>query len=302
MFNDLNDIRLFTAVAQAGAVTKGAALLGTPAATVSRRLTALELEIGARLIERSARHFKLTELGQKYFAASIRIVEDINNARANVTELAGEMRGPIRISATAEFSSYFLAEPIARFSMSYPDISISMDLSPRLVNLIDESFDLAVRIGELVDSRLVARKLVTLGASLYASHEYANLWPMPQTIDALAEARLVTVTGGGAPSMTTPSLTMHRVSRPSVQRTISVRSPIQVNSVALLTQLVIAGAGIGRLPDILAAEPLANGKLVRVLPDWQAPLMDAHLLYPSRTLLPRRVRILIEHLLASVTQ
>ena len=297
MFNDLNDIRLFTAVAQAGAVTKGAALLGTPAATVSRRLTALELEIGARLIERSARHFKLTELGQKYFAAAVRIVEDINNARANVTELAGEMRGPIRISATAEFSSFFLAEPIARFSMSYPDISISMDLSPRLVNLIDEGFDLAVRIGELVDSRLVARKLVTLSASLYASREYAQLWPMPQNIDALSEARLVTVT-----STSEPSLSMQRVARPSVQRTIRVRSAIQVNSVALLTQLVVAGAGIGRLPDILAAEPLASGKLVRVLPDWQAPLMDAHLLYPSRTLLPRRVRILIEHLLASVPQ
>ena len=299
MFNDLNDIRLFTAVAQAGAVTKGAALLGTPAATVSRRLTALELEVGARLIERSARHFKLTELGQKYFAAAVRIVEDINNARTDVAELAGEMRGPIRISATAEFSSFFLAEPIARFSMNNPDISISMDLSPRLVNLIDEGFDLAVRIGDLADSRLVARKLVTLGASLYASREYARVWPMPLTIDALSQARVVTVSNG-APSLSTSSLTMHRVARPSVQRSISVRSPIQVNSVALLTQLVIAGAGIGRLPDILAAEPLASGKLVRVLPEWQAPLMDAHLLYPSRTLLPRRVRIFIEHLLASV--
>jgi DNA-binding transcriptional LysR family regulator len=297
MFKDLNDIRLFAAVAKAGSVTQGAAQLGTPVATVSRRLSALEQEVGARLIERSARHFKLTELGQIYVAAAARIVEDINNAGSDVAELAGEMRGPIRISATAEFSSFFLAEPIAQFSKTYPDISISMDLSPRLVNLIDEGFDLAIRIGELNDSRLIARKLITLGRSLYASREYMHFGNIPQSIDALSEARLVTVTNGGETTMT-----MQRVARPSVQRTISIRSSIHVNSVAMLTQLVIAGAGIGRLPDILAAEALAHGKLVRVLPEWQAPLVDAHLLYPSRTLLPRRVRTLIEHLLLSVVR
>jgi DNA-binding transcriptional LysR family regulator len=294
MFKDLNDIRLYAAVVQAGAVTKGAAQLGMPAATVSRRLSALEQEIGARLIERSARRFKLTVLGQQYFAAAARLLDDIKAASSDVSALASDLRGPIRVSATAEFAGFFLAEPIASFSQQYPDITILMDLSPRLVNLVDEGFDIAIRIGELQDDRLISRKLMALTRSFFASPKFPKQWPLPQTIDDLERTRLVRFARD-----THDSLTVQSIDKPSIKHTLHVRGQLQVNSLALLMQLVIAGAGIGLLPDLLAASALANGSLIRVLPNWQAPLIDAHLLYPNR-MMPRRVRLLIEHLQESV--
>ena len=145
MFADLNDIRLFVTVVRQGAVTRGAAALGMPQATVSRRLAALEREVGARLIERNSRRFDLTQAGRAYHAAASRVMDDLESASAEVAGLASRPVGRLRIAAPPDFATAFLAEPIASFMTTYPDITVDLDLSPRRVDLVDDDFDLARR-------------------------------------------------------------------------------------------------------------------------------------------------------------
>jgi DNA-binding transcriptional LysR family regulator len=296
LFNDLNDIRLFAEVVRRGAVTRGAAALAMPAATVSRRLSALEREVGARLIERSARRFELTDTGRVYYAAATRVLEDVELASAEVSGLAGKPAGQLRVAAPSDFAIAFLAGPITSFTALYPDISVSLDLSPRRVDLVDEGFDLAVRMGELKDSRLVSRKLTTLSRSLYASPQYLADSGTPQTPEGIQRCRVVTLEAYGGYS----ELSLQRVNRSSVKRAIPVEGHITVNSMTMLRQLLTAGAGIALVPDRLMLEELKAGRAVRVLEDWQAPPVDAHLLFRSRALLPQRVRLFIEHVVQAL--
>jgi DNA-binding transcriptional LysR family regulator len=294
VFNDLNDIRLFAEVVRKGAVTRGALALGMPAATVSRRLAALEREVGARLIERSSRRFELTDAGRTYYAAAGRVLEDLDAAAATVSGVVERPAGHLRIAAPPDFATAFLAQPMAGFVQAYPDITVSMDLSPQRVDLIDDGFDIAVRMGALEDSRLVSRRLVTLSRGLYASPKYAKAQALPEDPAGILRCRMVTLDAYAQYG----ELSLARTARPSVQRTVTVEGHVNVNSMTMLRQLLLAGAGIGLVPDRLIEPDVRAGRAVRVLPDWQAPAVDAHLLYRSRSLLPQRVRLLLDHLVA----
>ncbi len=296
MFNDLNDIRLFAEVVRRGAVTRGAAALAMPPATVSRRLAALEREVGARLVERSARRFELTDAGRAYYAAAARVLEDVELASAEVSGIAGKPSGQLRVAAPSDFAIAFLAGPITSFTARYPDITISLDLSPRRVDLVDEGFDLAIRMGELKDSQLVSRKLTTLERSLYASPAYLAESGLPDRPEAILRCRVVTLEAYGSYS----ELMLQRVDRPAVKRAVTVEGHITVNSMTMLRQLLLAGAGIALVPDRLIAGDVKAGRAVAVLPDWQAPPVEAHLLFRSRALLPQRVRLFIDHLVRAL--
>jgi DNA-binding transcriptional LysR family regulator len=297
VFKDLNDIRLFAQVVRAGAVTRGALALGAPPATVSRRLAALEQEVGVRLIERHARRFELTETGRAYYAAAVRALEDIDMASAEVSGLVGQPVGHLRIAAPPDFAVFFMAGPVASFAALYPDITVSLDLSSRRVALVDEGFDLVVRMGALADSQLVSRRLVTLTRSLYASPAYVARSPLPVKPEDVLRCRVVTLEAYAGYG----ELTLQRTARPAVKRTMTVEGHISVNSMTMLRQLLLIGAGIGLVPDQLMQNDVDQGRAVRVLPAWQAPAVEAHVLYRSRALLPQRVRLFVEHLVQSLT-
>lgn len=296
MFKDLNDIRLFAQVARQGAVTRGAAALGVPVATVSRRLAALEREVDMRLIERHSRRFELTEAGRAYYVAAARVLEDIELATAEMSNLAERPSGHLRIAAPSDFATFFMAPAITAFASRYPDITVSLDLSSRRVSLIDEGFDLAVRMGALTDSQLVSRRLLTLTRSLYASPAYTERAPLPRKPQEVQRCRLVTLEAYTSYG----ELTLQRVTKPGVKETVPVEGHIRVNSMTMLRQLLLAGAGIGLVPDLLMADELREGRAVRVLPAWQAPGVEAHVLYRSRALLPQRVRLFVDHLLQTL--
>jgi DNA-binding transcriptional LysR family regulator len=295
MFKDLNDIRLFASVARHTSITRGAQALQMPAATVSRRLTALERELGQRLVERSSRRFVLTETGQAYYTAATRVLDDLQQASTQMAGLTRSPAGHVRMAAPPDFASFFLAPALAYFSMRYPDISLALDLSPRRVDLVDDGFDVVLRMSALDDSRWVSRKLTTLTRSVYASKSCAKRHPAPQTPEDLATCRRVSLAAGAEAG----EWVLQRNDRPSVKRSVNAPAPISVNSVALLRQLVVAGAGFGLVPDALMAADLKAGRVLAVLPGWQAPPVDAHLLFRARALLPQRVRLLVDHLLAA---
>lgn len=296
MFNDLNDIRLFAEVVRRGGVSRGAEALAMPVATVSRRLAALEREVGARLIERNSRRFELTEAGRAYYSAASRVVEDLNSASAELAGLVNRTTGHLRIAAPPEFAVAFMAQPLATFVAAHPDITFSLDLSPRRVDLIDEGFDLAVRMGTLEDSALVSRRLTTLTRGLYAAKRLPARTTLPRSPDELAHCRMVTLQAGGGDG----ELTLSRIDRPSLQRSVTARQHVSVNSMTMLRQLIVAGAGIGIVPDRLMTDEVRTGRAVRILPQWQASPVQAHALVRSRALLPLRVRLFLDHLVASM--
>ncbi len=294
MFKDLNDILLFATVVRQGAVTRGAEALDMPAATVSRRLAALEREVGARLIERSSRRFQLTDAGQAYYTAASRVIEDLESASAEVSGLVSRPAGHLRIAAPPDFAMTFLAPAVASFVARHPDITVALDLSPRRVDLIDEGFDLALRMGALEDSRLVSRRLTTLRRSMFASAAYAAAHPLPAEPEQLTRGRMVSL-GTYAEYGT---LVLSRRDRPSVKRAVTVEGQTTVNSLGMVRQLLLAGAGIGMLPDLFVQDDLKAKRVVRVLPLWEAPPVDAHVLVRTRTLLPHRVRLFLDHLVS----
>jgi DNA-binding transcriptional LysR family regulator len=295
VFKDLNDIRLLATVVRQGAVTRGAEALGMPPATVSRRLAALEREVGARLIERSSRRFELTETGRAYHAAASRVIEDLDSASAEVSGLVGRPAGHLRIAAPPDFATAFLAEPIAGFLAKHPQITMALDLSPRRVDLIDDGFDLALRMGALEDSRLVSRRLTSLRRSLYASPAYAAANTLPDDPQDLCSGRMISLEAYAHYG----TLVLSRRDRASVKRAVTVNGHVTVNSMSMLRQLLLAGTGIGLVPDRLMHDELQAGRVVRVMPQWEAPPIDAHVLVRTRTLLPLRVRLFLDHLVRS---
>jgi DNA-binding transcriptional LysR family regulator len=296
VFADLNDIRLFVTVVRQGAVTRGAAALGMPQATVSRRLAALEREVGARLIERTSRRFDLTQAGRAYHAAASRVMDDLESASAEVAGLASRPVGRLRIAAPPDFATAFLAEPIASFMTTYPDITVDLDLSPRRVDLVDDDFDLAVRMGALEDSQLVTRRLTTLTRSLYASPAYAKRAGLPDSPDDLSRCRMITLQAYAQYGQ----ILLTRVDRPATKRAVTVEGRVNVNSMTMLRHLLVAGAGIALVPDRLMDADLRAKRALRVLPQWQAPAVQAHALVCRRALMPMRVRLFLDHLVASL--
>lgn len=298
MFDDLNDIRLLVEVVRKGAVTRGAAALGIPAATASRKLSLLEKQLGVRLLERTARHFQLTEIGQAYYAAALRVVEDIEQANAALSGINAAPSGHLHIAAPPDFATFFMAPSIASFAAKYPDIRISMQLSSKRVDLLEEGFDVAVRMGTLKDSNLVSRHLTTLTRSFYASTAYAAKNGILKTPGDVASATNILLEAYAGYS----ELMLQRLDTPDIKQAIHADGQIRLNSLTMLRQLLLEGAGIGLVPDRLMDEDVRQGRMVNILPGWRASDIDASMLYRHRTLMPQSVRLFVEHLLASFRQ
>ncbi|MGH8759600.1 MAG: LysR family transcriptional regulator, partial [Burkholderiales bacterium] len=226
MFSDLNDIRLFAEVVRQRSVTKGAIALGMPAATVSRRLAALEKEFGVRLVERSARRFDLTEAGAACHRVAQRAMEGLEQAKHELEGVISRPLGHLRLTAPPDFATAFLAEPLVAFAAQYPDISISLDVSSRRVSLVDENFDIVIRMGRLDDSLHVSQRLMALSRGLYASREWSTRVTLPDDPAALSNAQCVTLEAYS----THGELALQRIDRPSVKRVVPVHERMSVNS------------------------------------------------------------------------
>src|SRR4029450_5758245 len=159
---DLNDIVVFTKVVETKSFTGAAEQLGPPKSTVSRKLAQLEERLGVRLVQRTTRKLALTDIGEAYFARCSRIVADVLAAEQLVTDMQATPRGRLRVTASVDFSSRFLGAIVADFLHQNPDINIELEATDRIVDLIEEGFDLAVRFGQMPESTLIARKLTTL--------------------------------------------------------------------------------------------------------------------------------------------
>ncbi len=287
MPSEIDDLVLFAQIARSGSLTAAAAAVGLPKSTVSRRLVALEARLKTSLVLRSTRKLALTDAGLQLHEHALRIVDEMAQVSAWATRQQSEPSGRLRMSMPADFAQYWLADAIASFCWRYPKVRLEMDLSPRRSDLVAEGLDCAVRMGDLPDSALFARKLTQIARSLYVSPMLLATRPLPtQPADLVDWPWVEVLQGAGMPLLLRQG--KRRAELPWHGRVV-------VNSVGMLRQLVLAGAGVGLLADVMCQAEVRAGRLQRLLPGWQASAVPAWLLLPSK-ILPARTRAFVEHL------
>lgn len=281
----LNDMALFIEVASTLSFRRAADVSGIPNSTLSRRIAALEKHIGLRLLHRTTRRVELTEAGQLYYERCRRIVDEARIAHEQLGEMLAQPTGVLRASLPVDFATIYMAPLIAEFSRRFPGITFEFDLTPRRVDLVTEPFDIAIRMGEQSDSNLIARLLARLSVQLYASPQYLAQHGVPQHPTDLVRHECLGFPKSGR-------WTLHRDAE-TIE--VEVAGRFLVNSVGMFRRLATLDLGIIMLPEEVAAEELAAGRLQRVLPDWRGQSTPVYAITETR-LLPAKTQRFIEFL------
>lgn len=292
-----NDLLLFARVVDAHSFSRAADKLGLPKSTVSRRVAALEAQLGERLLLRTTRTLTLTDLGRSVLEHAHQIVSEVDAAASLAQHRQVEPSGRLRVTMPADFATTVLAPWLAEFVQRYPAISLEMDLTPRRVDLIAENMDIAIRMGDLPDdATLAARRLNTFTAGLYASPAYLKRCGHPSEPEALMEhdaLRLLARTGEPAPWVLIRETDQARWEGIPPGRAT-------VNSPDLLMRMAVAGGGICLVSDYFAEAQVRAGTLTPVLPEWRPPSTAAWAVFPGRRLMPARTRVFLDELQAKL--
>lgn len=288
---DPNDLLIFAHVADLGSFSRAADKVGLPKSTVSRRLAALEQQLGERLLLRTTRRQTLTEFGALLLEHGRQVVAEVEAVAALRERRQAVPSGRLRVSMPSDLASLMLADHLAAFAATYPGVSLELDLSARRVDLLSEGFDLAVRMGDLPsDSLLAARRLKVLSVGLYAAPGYLAGHGHPQAPQDLAAHQCVRLLGRqGEPASWV--LTQGDVRWEDVPP-----GRLAANSPETLLRLARAGAGIAAVPDVFATSDVQRGSLVRVMADWAMPAQAASAVFPERKLMPPKTRVFIDML------
>lgn len=289
----LDHLRAFARVADLGSVSGAARALRMPKSSVSRSLARLEETVGTALIERSTRHLRLTDAGRLLHRHAARILDDVSEAENAVGGLIGRPSGTLRVSVGFTFAAGPLAPMLPGFLKAYPEVRLVLIVDNRPVDLLTEEVDVAIRIGPLADSELIARKLGAIELWPCASPAYLAERGTPVTVDDLLSHTLIAHADRRAP---------WRIRTPSgALRELEIEPGTVIPEPAVAKIMLLGGAGIGWLPDFDARDALASGTLVRLLPDHSIDSVDVHALYPSHRSLSAKVRVFIDALAQQVS-
>jgi DNA-binding transcriptional LysR family regulator len=285
---DLNDIVVFTKVVETRSFTGAADQLGLPKSTVSRKLAQLEERLGVRLVQRTTRKLALTDIGQAYYERCARIVADVAAAEQLVTDMQATPRGRVRVTAPIDISTRYLGGIVAGFVAANPDVTVELEASDRIVDLIEDGFDVAVRFGALPESTLIARRLCKIESLLVATPAYLARRGTPATVEELDEHDRV---------LFTPNARVQSWTLVHGEATYEFGRPARFgsNNVGAVRGAVLAGAGISVLAEFMVADDIAAGRLVPLLPRWRTRPIDVHAVYPALQNLPPRISLFLDH-------
>ncbi len=297
---DADDLLLFARVVDSGSFSRAAERLRLPKSSVSRRVAALEVRLGEKLLQRSTRRLTLTEFGTGVLEHARALTAEVDAALSLALSRQQRPTGRLRVTMPADFAHQALGTMLSRFALDYPEVQLELDLSPRRVDVIGEGFDLAVRMGELQqDSQLAARRMALVSTGLYAAPSYLQQYGEPQLPEALASMRgLMILSRSGEPmawklSRGADESAEHWSGIP-VQRTL-------VNAPDMLLRFAVAGVGITAVGDHFAYAHVQRGELVRVLPDWALEPAACWAVFPERKLMPLRTRVFLEAMAAALS-
>ena len=284
-------MQVFAAVVEADSFTLAADRLKLSKAAVSRHVSQLESRLGVRLLNRTTRRLSLTEAGRVFYEGCQRLLQEARAAEAAVTALAINPGGLLRLAAPMTFGVQHLARELADFIGACPEMKLELVLSDRSVDLVEEGFDAALRIGTLADSALVARRLAPLRRLVCAAPAYLKRRGLPTRPEALAahDCLIYSYQGTGR--------VWHFRHAQGQEKRVTITGRVEANNGEALLAFAVAGQGIAFTPTFAVAPALRDGSLVPLLPDWQdAADAGIHLVYPARRHLSPKVRALIDFL------
>jgi len=279
----------FVEVARQRGFTQAAGVLGVSASSVSRSVSRLEERLGVRLVQRTSRSVSLTEAGQAYFTRCEALLAQLDAADAMADNASQEMSGRIRLSVPTGLTDARVMPALATFMTDHPRIQVELFAGNRYVDLIDEGYDLAIRVGDLSESEQVARRIGENRRVLVATPRYLDAYESPAKPADLADHAGLQLGNAPPASAWTFRQGSHEVR-------VQPRSSLLCNHAAAIRLAALAHLGVAVLPDVLVDEDIRQGALVRLLPRWTLPAQPIHALFPSNRHIPAKVRLLVDHL------
>lgn len=286
--NHLSDIAVFVQVVDSGSFTAAAERLDLSKSVISKYVTRLEEQLNVRLLNRTTRRLSLTEAGQILYNRSQRGLDEIESAKAEISQLQETPRGKLRINTPMSFGILHIAPAIPDFLGAYPELAIDMSLDDRQVDLIEEGFDLAIRIAELPDSSLIARRLAPCRHVVCASPEYLKKFGTPLTPDDLRRHNVLTYRYQNSPNE------WGFMTQDGRFTSVPVTGSLQMNNSLALREAVIHGAGIMLTPAFIVGSDIKAGRLLEILSGYEAREISIYAVYPERRHLLPKVRVFID--------
>ena len=285
----LTGMRVFTTVVDLGSFAKAAEQLNLSRGMTSRHVSGVEARLGVRLLHRTTRYISLTEAGSDYYQRAVDILAAVDRAESAAGHSTVEPRGTVRVSAPMAFGTRTLGPVIEAYLKRYPQVKLDLDLTDRLVDLVEEGVDLAIRITRKIDPHLIARPLARAEMLVCASPRYLKLHGAPRTPEELVRHNVLTYTYSRMG-------TALRFSRGAKEVAIQVSGNCRTNNGELAARAATAGLGIVCEPGFVVADALRNKRLIRLLPGWTADSFLIYAVYVNREFLPAKVRSLIDFL------
>jgi DNA-binding transcriptional LysR family regulator len=282
-------MKVFAKVAESGSLSGAARALDMSNPSVTRHLADLETYLNARLFNRSTRRLSLTETGAVYLERCKRLLLDLEEATLAAGMSALDPSGSLRINAPLSFSINHLGRVLPKYAQRYPKVHLDVTLSDRVVDLVEEGFDLAIRISRIQDSTLVARKIAPARMLVCAAPAYLEIHGTPRTPKELEQHVCL-----GYSYM--PNRNEWQFTRDGKVQAVRIKGPLQANNGHLLREAALAGMGIVREPSFNVGDDIRTGTLVRLLPEYQTNDLAIHAVYPSRQHLSAKVRTFVDFL------
>lgn len=289
--NHFENLRTFITVAEVGSLTMTAEKLYIAKSAISRRLSELENHLGVQLFHRSTRSLSLTDEGQQFYERSRAILNDLDEAEQQVKSARLELQGRFRLAAPLSFGLLHLTPLLNTFMVEHPNIEFDIDFNDREVDIINEGFDLVLRIGQLLDSNLMSRKLASINVQMCASPAYLEQYGEPQTVDDLHQHDLLRY------SLVPVSKMLTCTDAKGAKHTAKMSVSLTSNNGEHLANAAISGKGIAVLPTFITYQALREGQLKSILTNYSwSRHLELHAIYPQTRHLSKRVRTLIDFL------
>lgn len=283
---DLNQILIFVKVVESGSFTKAAEQLKQPKSRVSRRVAALEKSLGTQLIYRTTRQMQLTETGKDYYQRCAPLIQDLENANKAMTSHSEEISGVLRLTAPEDYAKLILAPLLDEFLKKYPKIKIEMILAGTYLDLVKESIDVAIRIGNLKDAAMKSKRVSSISSILVASPSFLERTPTITKPEHLEQVSCL--------SFSLSHKNRWRLFKDKQEVRVKIQGPVEANSPELIYHFALFGRGVALLPQFLCTEALQSGKLVQVLKGWTSETVTVQVLTPAQKDIPTKTKAFME--------
>ena len=283
----LEDMALFVRIVDAGSITKAAEQLNIAKSAVSRRLKDLETRLGSQLISRTTRQSHLTQAGEQYYQKVTHILGEVVALNEETSGTPTRIEGTLKLTAPLSFGLMHLNDVIDDYAKQHPDLTFELDFSDRHTDLIEEGFELAIRIRALQDSSYQAKRLALIRYVLCASPEYLDNMGVPKTVEDLATHEFLQYG-------MSKSSTIELLDEQGKKHQVAIKAKIKANNGDFLREMAVKGHGIAFLPTFITYQTLARGELVPIMQQYQLPTLNAYAVYPKNRFLSQRCRYLID--------